>query len=287
MTHLKPKTAAEVLAYGRSLYLDGVLYNVDYQEFKSHIASRAFEKAVEAKVNETPSGEVRWTAYCEFDAMYLHNLPGKLARLEKISTKRSLNAAESAYLDVYREWLPVAELLARMKTEAVKTRKPRTEELKTPARTLDHTGTCVCGKNVKLDGAGRLVDHGFTLEYASRNGHCHGVGYLPVEVSRELLDATLDACRAQLARLEKHYANRENWLSVATNNVERYIGGTVPVYVHVNRGDANFGYWHAKAVAKAQAEIGLMNLAVKDWERHVSEWAPCPLPDGDRRHLPA
>ena len=47
--------------------------------------------------------------------------------------------------------------------------------------------------------AGRIVAHGYTIRWGYQAGECFGVGYLPVEVSPEGIDAGLDA-PAQAAR---------------------------------------------------------------------------------------
>jgi hypothetical protein len=189
---------------------DRILYNVDFVELKSRLNS-LLEKAHDAaqaeylKVIHTPGHELRDQYY---GTIYPHTLAGWTKKLPKTASPAFLNAL-GAFWDVSVQFTPACEKFLKAKTMVVKTRKPSETPRKTPERTLDNTGTCACcDMNVKLDGAGTIVPHGYTIRWGFQSGGCFGVGFRPFEVSDEGLRAALQGFERQLAtaRLALEYS---------------------------------------------------------------------------------
>jgi hypothetical protein len=187
-----------------------VIYNVDYVEMKTAL-NRTLEKAKEAASAvylaipyEDRRGDELSAQY--YGTIYPHTLPGWLKKLPKTASP-----THAAALEAYRTLEALAPICAKFvaaKGRVVKARKPSTAVRKTPARTLDNTGTCACcGQNVKLDG-GRIVMHGYTIRWGFQSGACFGVGFRPIEVSDEGLRAALQGFENSLAaaRLALEYS---------------------------------------------------------------------------------
>ena len=167
-----------------------------------------------------------------------------------------------------------AALPARMEARAAERREAK-------ERTLDGTGSCgCCSRNVKMDDADRMVDHGFVLEGNARQGGCVGVGLLPFEMSPEGAEAWLDTVNAVVAALKSER--------------ERLESGTVAMkgYDHVAREDVpvlpgESGYDRLLTVRKAavDAEIAGQEREAERTAARIEAWEPAPLPDGRADHL--
>lgn len=192
-----------------ALLAAGTIYNADYVEMKTAL-NRILEKAkaeASAVYLAIPYEDRRTDELSAqyYGTVYPHTLPGWLKKLPKTASP-----THAAALEAYRALGAYSAMCAKFveaKARVVKARKPSTVARKTPARTLDNTGTCACcGQNVKLAG-GRIVQHGYTIRWGFQSGSCHGVGYLPLEVSDEGLRAALQAYERQLgiARLSLEY----------------------------------------------------------------------------------
>ena len=181
------------------------LYNVDFKDAKDTL-NRLFEKDHEAQVREPFMWGGRYETLPEEvhaldwkHSWSLHLVPGLQ---KKVAACKADDPCLTAMVLFLSDWEDAAAALAAAKKDVIKGRKPSTTPRKTPMRTLENTGTCpVCGKNVKMLG-GRMVDHGFTLQYGFRNGNCSGVNKDPWELSPQgKIDfiAGLTAFRAEVA----------------------------------------------------------------------------------------
>jgi hypothetical protein len=186
-----------------------VIYNADYAAVREAL-NKVLEKAKEAASAvylaipyEDRRGDELSAQY--YGTIYPHTLPGWLKKLPKTASP-----THAAALEAYRALEALAPICAKFvaaKGRVVKARKPSAEPRKTPARTLDNTGTCACcGQNVKLSG-GTIVPHGYTIRWGFQSGSCFGVGFRPIEVSDEGLRAALKGFESQLgkARLALEY----------------------------------------------------------------------------------
>ena len=187
-----------------------IIYNSDYVETKTAL-NRTLEqaKAAASAVYLAIPYEDRRTDELSaqyYGTIYPHTLPGWLKKLPKTASP-----THAAALEAYRALGAYSAICAKFvaaKTRVVKARKPSTVARKTPARTLDNTGTCACcSQNVKLD-RGLIVAHGYTIRWGFQSGSCFGVGCLPIEVSDEGLRAAREAYERQLAtaRLALEYS---------------------------------------------------------------------------------
>ena len=104
--------------------------------------------------------------------------------------KHPMAAAARVFNHHAEDLVFVAKMLkagtASGKVELRRGRKPSDDPTKTPARTLENTGTCaVCGQNVKLDAGSQCVDHGYRVIHNTQTRGCIGVGKKPIELSPE------------------------------------------------------------------------------------------------------
>lgn len=225
-----------------------VIYSADYAAVKAAL-NKALEQAkarasdvylaipFEDRCTDELSGQY-------YGTIYPHTLPGWLKKLPK-----TVSPTHARALEAYRSigyYAPICAKFVAAKARVVKARKPSTTPRKTPARTLDNTGTCACcGTNVKL-ARGVIVAHGYTIRWGFQSGSCFGVGYRPIEVSDEGLRAALSGYERTLgfARLSLEY-------NALTRRERRELESRV-------NGAAN---------------------AVKHYEAKIKEWAPRALPD--------
>jgi len=228
-----------------------VIYNADYAAAKTAL-NRTLEKAKDAAsaVYLAIPYEDRCTDELSaqyYGTIYPHTLPGWLKKLPKTASP-----THAAALEAYRAFEALAPICAKFvaaKARVVKARKPSTEPRKTPARTLDNTGTCACcGQNVKLAG-GTIVPHGYTIRWGFQLGSCFGVGFRPIEVSDEGLRAALKGFESQLgkARLALEYG--------ALTRRER---------------------------AELEARVSGSKAAIAHYTAAIRDWAPRPLPSEKR-----
>ena len=227
-----------------------VIYNVDYVEMKTAL-NRALEQAKNAASGvylAIPYEDRRTDELSAqyYGTVYPHTLPGWLKKLPKTASPTHARA-----LEAYRRLEGFASICAKFvaaKARVVKARKPSTTARKTPARTLDNTGTCACcGTNVKLSD-GHIVMHGYTIRWgfqSVRAGTCFGVGYLPIEVSDEGLHAALQA-------------------------YERLLGST--------RLSLEYGTLTRRERGELEGRIGGTKLAISHYKAALKVWAPKALP---------
>ena len=237
----------------------GIIHNADYKNLKDSI-NRALEAAWNTFIKKpylSIDYDERQSIYGAVvtDNLYygsgpqIHNLKSVLKRIAKVG-----------YDDPECDLLPIAIKLCdaiepvindmnTLKGMVVKGRKPSTEPRKTPARTLENTGTCgICCKNVKLH-EGKLVAHGFTLSWGSRNGNCFGVGHEPHEISKKAVIEFLKVLAAQIT-----------WIGNARLELDESDPKIVKLRRNLDREERN-----------ARVHILI-------FEKSESEWAAKPLP---------
>lgn len=171
----------------------GIIYNVDFQDWKSFGATRSLEKDIRAakdnhyypRAREARLADTVETLSWELVNISIMTFPSK-------KLMKALDVADKddefvvAIKNIVDRWTIIADKFKTLKPMIVKGRKPSTDPRKTPERTLENTGTCACcGKNVKMDANGKLVNHGFTIRYGFQEGQCPGVDCDPIEVSVE------------------------------------------------------------------------------------------------------
>jgi len=228
-----------------------VIYNADYAAAKTAL-NRTLETAKDAAsavylaipYEDRRTDELSGQYY---GTVYPHTLPGWLKKLPKTASP-----THAAALEAYRALEALAPVCAKFvaaKGRVVKARKPSAEPRKTPARTLDNTGTCACcGQNVKLAG-GTIVAHGYTIRWGFQSGSCLGVSFDPIEVSDEGL-------RVALQVYEHH-------LAVARLSLE-------------------YGALTRRERAELGARVGGSKAAITHYTAAIRDWAPRPLPSEKR-----
>lgn len=228
-----------------------IIYNSDYVETKTAL-NRTLEqaKAAASAVYLAIPYEDRRTDELSaqyYGTIYPHTLPGWLKKLPKTASP-----THAAALEAYRALGAYSAICAKFvaaKTRVVKARKPSTVARKTPARTLDNTGTCACcDQNVKLAGGG-IVPHGYTIRWGFQSGGCFGVGYRPIEVSDEGLRAALQA-------------------------YERLLGSA--------RLSLEYGSLTRRERAELEARISGSKSAISHYKAAIKVWAPKALPSEKR-----
>lgn len=252
----------------------GVLYNPTFLDIKRAL-DRALESALDA--HEAEQSRARQRVYYEYELwrLTLHTLPAFSKRIEK--AKRDGADIDVAALEaLVAEYLPLRERLEAWKPRVKKGRQPAPDP-KTPPRTLINTGTCaVCLRNVKRDGNGSLVDHGYQVSdhgrpLGFRNGGCPGVGFSPWECS----PAGAQAFVATLKQMREVQSRLLLKLPEQTKIVARDFTGQERLYT---RGEAGFEPALALATREIESDIAHLSRLIADYESRIAGWKPQPLP---------
>lgn len=133
---------------------------------------------------------------------YWHQLGSCIRKIKKDKSQGFTEERKQNVLKVLYRWEPIAQQLEDAVPLIVKGRK--IGERKTPPRTLENTGTCsICAKNFKLDDGGKIVSHGYVVQFHQYNGSCFGVSKLPWEVSPQgAIDYVNEYCLYQKLYIE-------------------------------------------------------------------------------------
>jgi hypothetical protein len=234
----------------------GTIHNVDFKDAK-YYASRAYEQDsnnIRGRFFHGGLYQNRTDVEKEIDYAISYSVtqfPSK--KLIKLLSTAERTDYVSAVQDLVDQWKPVSDDLKALKPLVVKGRKPSDTPRLTPQRTLENTGTCaVCGKNVKLDSAGTIVSHGYTVRYGYHEGNCFGVGYQPVEVSPAGLHAYLEALVAvrknaddTLMNLELLPIDNRNKIRMQTEQTIRFVVQDIDYYT------TKIYYWEAQPLPDA------------------------------------
>lgn len=153
-------------------------------------------------------------------------------------------------------------------------RKKRELEL----RSLDNTGTCgVCGANVKMTRAGKLMRHGWRVQGGGWQGYgswhsasCFGTGYQPFELSPK---GAIEYRKAVLIT-KVHIQER----------IKELESSNPPIHYRkkdINPGDR--GYERAKEQAHKNAKKSLRDIVaeIRTLDAKIAGWSQQPLP-GER-----
>lgn len=133
---------------------------------------------------------------------YWHQLASCIKKLKTDKSQGFTEERKQSILKVLHRWEPIAQQLEIAVPLIVKGRK--IGERKTPPRTLENTGTCpICGKSFKLDDSGKIVSHGYVVQWHQHNGSCFGAGKPPWELSPQgAINYVNEYCLWQKLRIE-------------------------------------------------------------------------------------
>lgn len=249
------------------------IYNVDYKDAKS-ILNSAFESAVQRYRRKFidyihanyPDGYGKWETP---EAMAVHDLVSgtyqaakALRTLKKIKVAKALKEDYDALLQIYSEGVELNETFKKLKKYVVMGRRPETDpDVIAKRRTIENTGTCsCCDMNVKLDDAGKIFWHGYQVKWKQFVGKCHGVHFLPFEISPE---------------------GAISYLSMIQNELKQRLIALPKLEVKLPSFYADQGAFDDAKSALWQAEWTIRQLKsdVKHFTNKIQTWKKQPLPD--------
>jgi len=253
----------------------GIIYNVDWNDLKSSVNGALTHgyKAVTSEPylalpRDENTGEragvpreVSLELYYAQGPQIHANMDRKIAKLEKKFADHWMVKAARDYLDTVQ---PLIDDMNAIKATLTKARKPREGARKTEERTIENTGTCsVCGRNIKRDARGNIVDHGYRIAWHERSGGCYGVSYKPIEISPEGAVSYLAVIRDMLERAEKVVAEFE---AKYTEDERKY---QTQLWSKDER----------KRFYNAESTVRHAGRDVTRFEKIIAEWKETPLPD--------
>ena len=183
----------------------------------------------------------------------------------------------AAYTALLGEWMNVSAEIAALKSKVVMARKPSTSTSKTPARTLDNTGTCpVCGQNVKLD-QGRIVKHGYKVEWQMQMGSCFGTGTLPWEVSSQGAVEYRKVLQSGLAELVVQAESMKDAVSIPVILACISCLKSQKAWTPESK---MFPLAKANAIRNLDQQQLSMKSTIQYYDPRIADWKPQPLPTG-------
>jgi len=241
----------------------GEIYNVDFNKLKCVAHSRQSGIISELGTIQNIFLDIPYDSRSKSDRDLYYGIgEATILRFPSKNLVRTLDNNQSDMANSVRKvitkWAPICEMFKTLKPMIIKGRKPSGS---TPMRTLENTGTCACcGKNIKMNDEGKLVDHGYTTERGYRNGQCIGVNKQPLEVSDEGLLAMATALIHTISHEQIGLVNQTSKLRKSSNMDEV---ATINTAIH-----------HITTTIR---------WATEDYNEtinRISEWKPLPLPKG-------
>ena len=205
-------------------YINQYISSLDRDIMDKHFLNNPNKKQIESEVSD---------AYYHSPAMHTVKTTTK-----QYSHFKKIVPASSRDVDYLLKFQKRANtLMTKAIKMIVKGRKPSETPSNVKLRTIENTGTCgICGNNVKMTRAGRLVDHGFNLKYKFRSGNCFGTGYPPIEVSNEApkkyINMLNNAVKSTDDKIKKLDKNDKNYRKEKINlkSEKKYLTKQIEIY---------------------------------------------------------
>ena len=279
-------TLEEITAQLQAAKAAGRIWNMDLIDLKDALNRRISEtfQHLNLSIESLGGVEVYWDLAYPIMACNATTLLGKLKQLDKLPESGSWPELKATV----RSLQQVCELAAAVKPLVVKGRRPGETPNLNP-RTLEHTGTCgCCNRNIKLNGAGRIWDHGYEIEGRGRGmrggygykvgGSCFGVGYPPIEVSDEVWVALLAKMERDLVSLPQRIVNQTAHVKGLPQPVDKHSWQmSKDEQVVAERYHAAKGY-----LGRLKLYLKCLPRDISEMKLRIASWAPKPLPGTSR-----
>lgn len=253
----------------------GIVWNADFEDFKFRLGSE-YDKArdeLQKLVNLPESAREEFPGANEVYWALPYGLFQLTSLVKKLGTFGKLPAEAAQALAVFvTDWSAIRTLLyVEAKPLIKKGRKPADTPSLTEPRTLESTGTCsICGRNVKYDEAGKIVNHGYSVQYHSFSAGCYGVGFRPFEVSAEGAVRYIDALRV--------YVEQEKGILASFENGTRTTIFSERLRANIDPGHDLYDATKASIIRELAYTIKSLESNILYFEKKVAEWAPATLP---------
>lgn len=263
----RDKAQAAVDALRRSVE-SGVVWNAEFEDLKSRLGGAVW-RDTEAFIWPAMRNGVDEAFKYPVSPSSVHDVR---SFSKKIEVGRAKGLTVPASVDEFLAfWTPVVTLFDEAKPLIKKGRRPAEDVDDSERRTLENTGTCpICSKNIKLTDGGRLVHHGYTVEYHAYQGGCFGVGHLPWEVSPKGSEEYVSSLEVYLADITEEYNDwkAEGIDKVFSERAKKYLAP----------GDE--GFQEAVDRLLRDREYQIKNLtSTLDWFKdRIKNWTPSTLP---------
>ena len=245
----------------------GVVWNAEFEDLKSRLGGSVW-RDTEALIWPAMRDGVDEAFKYPVSPSSVHDVR---SFSKKIEAGRAKGLAVAGTVENFLAfWTPVVTLFDQAKPLIKKGRRPAENVDDSERRTLENTGTCpVCGKNVKLEG-GRLVHHGYTVQYQAFQGGCFGVGHEAWEVSPKGAQDYASGLEVYLVDITEEY---DSWKAEGIDKV--FSERTKKYLVKVDQ-----GYQEAVDRLLRDREYQIKNLtSTLEWFREkIANWTPSTLP---------
>jgi hypothetical protein len=248
----------------------GLVYNARFNEFK-HRVSNAFDTArTEVAKQFTYAGA--WQNLSMEEQRVVDVVPYEMRHWYGKSFTRTLAEAPTtpyiaALRTVVEQWRPVYEGMEHLKTLIKPGKAPVERSRKVIGTRTQFRGECpCCGRLIALDGAGKMCDHGFQINWNARRGSCYGDGkpYFGSEAGRDFAVEWAATLVSEAARKD-----------ATADAVQR---GETKLY------DSKAQTWIEKPTQKQldtranelRAEARSMHALAKSIRQRVADWKPVP-----------
>lgn len=273
----KRARAERALAVILPAYKSGAIFNVDYEDAKGTL-NRLVDAAYEAHIQAPFLWGKGYTEISELDSKIgsvsgLHQVISVAKKVDKLKPPGAYGDAQRAFAEAA---LPMALIVADLKSKVVKGRKPDPEAAARRAivEAKKNVQTCsVCFRGIAVLSNGRIADHGYTLPHRwHKTASCPGAMFRPLEVSSDGLVYMVK----QLTTQKRMLRERLDELPRATSLLETYGPSWKRQQRTITPDDTS---WHRVLrdhTGQVASDLRQTETALVDYQRRLDAWHPGP-----------
>ena len=287
-------TLTEMTAILEAAVAKGSIYNVEMTDLKFTMGNLIWrDEAVQTarrnvkKLFEPRRHELKvYDAVCYISMSTAHDLLNAVNAINRATAKagNADDAAIVAFFETAKGYIHAAEMIKSLKDKVIKGRVP-SENPNLNARTIENTGTCgCCSKNVKLTNAGRIWDHGFQVLHRGfgagvgfkAGGSCFGVGYEPIEISKQVWVDMLAGWEERLPKLPGYLQTAQEEFAAMAPAFRRAFNE--PALTEEQKQHNRSRQLTEQAIMELRHELERLPLTIEEMKDKLAAWKPRPLP---------
>lgn len=273
----KRARAERALAVILPAYVQGEIFNVDYQDAKDTL-NRLIDAAYEERIQKPFLWGKGYTPIYEIDSKIgsvsgLHQVISVAKKVAKLQPPGAYGDAQRAFAEAA---LPLALIVADLKAKVVKGRKPDPEAAarRAAVEARKNVQTCsVCFRGIAVLSNGRIADHGYTLPHRwHKTASCPGGMFRPLEVASDGLAFMVQQLTRQAAEIPKRIKEAKQ----ATSLIEAYGPSWDRKQRTITPADPSWRMVLQQRVGALEGELRETQSALADYQRRLAAWQPGP-----------
>lgn len=243
-----------------------VIYKIEVDEFKYSV-SRTFESE-RNKIMDMMRG-TNVEADSASDVKLYYGMPYLLAHMygkkfEKLLSESADTPYKAAVVELQKRWVQIAENMVILHQRQKAGRRPVEKTRKVVGTRIQKRGICSCCFRQQAVTRNNIAEHGFHLQFESRNGSCYGSGKPHFG-----LEAGLSFTKALAAELRKRAKHRyEKAEAILNKDVPLTDRKTLKQIENPTQRQID------REVQLLRAEAGDCDYSAKAYEKRIATWIP-------------